>query len=235
MIKVIASSDFHGTLPEIEESFDLFLICGDVCPVWDHSRQFHARWLKNDFKNWIKGLPYKDENSRVVMVFGNHDLVCDEMKESKVKNMFEDVSDRLVILFNEVYEFNCGDKVALKIFGTPYCKVFGRWAFMRQPDELEEKYGQCPEGVDIFISHDSPGLNNLGTILEGVRSGVDAGNYILAKHVERVKPRYFFSGHIHSGNHEFSEREGTMMANVSLLNENYNPVFEPLVFDIETI
>ena len=72
-------------------------------------------------------------------------------------------------------------------------------------DKLEEKYSEIPEGTDILISHDSPTINNLGLIQEGWNEGVDAGNIVLDKYIRERKPRYFFSGHIHSGNHNFED------------------------------
>lgn len=233
MIKVIASSDFHGTLPEITEPFDLFLICGDVCPVWNHNAQFQLEWLNGDFVEWINKLPFKNEWSKVLMVFGNHDFIGESMSETRIEDLHSLTHERLVILNNDTYEFDYDEGKFLHIFGTPYCKIFGRWAFMRDSQYLDEKYGQCPKGVDIFISHDSPTINRAGTIHEGWQEGVDAGNELLDKHIERVKPKYFFSGHIHSGNHDFTNYNGTMIANVSLMNEKYNPVFEPLIFEIE--
>lgn len=233
MLTVIASSDFHGTLPEINNPFDLFLICGDVCPVWNHNRKFQQEWLDNEFVEWINNLPFKNEWSKVIMVFGNHDFIGESMSKKQMQEFESKTMNRVVVLKNDTYEFDYDDGKFLHVFGTPYCKIFGNWAFMRSNDYLDEKYGMCPEGVDIFISHDSPSTNNLGTIQEGWSSGTDAGNVILSKHIERVKPKYFFSGHIHSGNHEFTEYDGTKMANVSYLNERYNPVFEPLIFEIE--
>ena len=97
---------------------------------------------------------------------------------------------------------------------------------------LKEKYAECPNYVDIFISHDSPTINNLGLINNGYYKGTDAGNKILDETIERVKPKYFFSGHIHSGNHSFEEINGVKMANVSYVNEQYEPFYPILDFNI---
>ena len=59
MLKFLATSDTHGYLPNITEEFDLFMICGDICPVTDHNPYYQEYWIKNTFIQWINSLPYK--------------------------------------------------------------------------------------------------------------------------------------------------------------------------------
>ena len=231
-MKVIATSDLHGILPMIEEEFDLLLIAGDVCPVWCHERQYQWAWLNEDFLNWAKNLPFKDEWSKVVMCPGNHDLILDEVSTTKIKS-WTDKSDRLIYLNNEQYDFeyltdNGIEK--LKIFGTPYCKVFGNWAFMRE--NLEKYYDFIPEGLDILISHDAADIDGLGMIKSGMYAGTNAGNTVLADYVEKTKPKYYFCGHIHSGRHEMKEIDGVKSVNVSYVSERYQPENKPFIFEI---
>lgn len=48
-MKVIAFSDPHGILPEIKTAFDLMFICGDICPVDNHYRDWQREWMENHF------------------------------------------------------------------------------------------------------------------------------------------------------------------------------------------
>ena len=226
-IKVIVLSDIHGELLEIKENFDLMLICGDVCPAHDHYYSFQEEWIKNDYRDWINSLPFNDDNSKVVMIGGNHDFFLERAKKQDIERLTQKTNNRLVILKNELYEFE-----GLKIFGTPYCKRFGNWAFNLSDDALRTKYAQCPENVDIIISHDSPTINGLGEITEGWQFGKNVGNVVLDELIERVKPKWFFSGHIHSGNHEISEYGVTKVANVSIKDEDYIPVYQPLMIEM---
>lgn len=73
-MKVIALSDLHGNLPLIDEDFDLMVICGDICPVFSHDYFFQASWIRYDFINWVNKLNFKDDDSRVILVAGNHDF-----------------------------------------------------------------------------------------------------------------------------------------------------------------
>lgn len=246
-MKVLVTSDLHGYLPDITEPFDLLLIPGDICPAHDHYFKFQKEWFETVFVEWVKQLPFKGAWAQVVITWGNHDFVGERLTKPQLEELRLKTGGKLVILKNEDYDFEYLDEneeiKTVKIFGTPYCKIFGSWAFMVSPDKLRKKYSRIPDGVDILISHDSPTINNLGLIQEGWNAGEDAGNTILDEFIREKKPRYFFSGHIHSGNHTFQpvnvatnpEEEETFvrMANVSYINERYYPAYDVLEFDYE--
>lgn len=235
-MKFLATSDLHGNLPKVETPFDLLMICGDVCPTHDQYYAFQFEWLKNDFVNWIKSLPFKTPFSKVVMTWGNHDFAGERMSRAEMRQLEIETGDRLKILRHDVYEFEfpVSDGIdSLKIFGTPYCSLFGTWAFMVSDETLEKKFGQIPEDTNIIISHDSPNIYDLGSILEGRHRDRTTGNRILANHIERVKPLIFHSGHFHSGNHMFEEHNGTMLANVSFVNEEYEPFYPFLEYEYD--
>lgn len=229
-MKIIALSDTHGYLPIVTQSFDLLLHCGDVSPAHDHYFAFQDRWLRTEFVDWVKNLPFKDKNSKVVMIPGNHDIATERYSEKERKDFNEITDGRLVMLKNEEYDFTCGGET-IKIFGTPYCKIFGSWAFMVSDAKLKEKFSQLPEGVDILISHDAPSLNELGLIKEGWHAGTDAGNIYLDEAILQKKPIIALCGHIHSGNHNFQKYGNTYLANVSYVNESYWPVHNSLSFE----
>lgn len=228
-------SDLHGTLPFIYDEFDLMLICGDVCPVdQPHLFSFQYAWMRSVFADYIKRLPFKDENSKVFMVFGNHDFF-DMATQDFIDEIEQSCNGRLKILNLETATFECEDK-SVKVFGSPWCHQFYNWAFMTSDDRLRKKYDKyMPEDIDIFISHDAPyGLNELGAIhFSDGTIKEDVGNKPLRDIILARKPKYFFCGHIHTGNHEFKEiNEFTKAANVSILNERYDWFSEPLKFEI---
>ena len=47
------------------------------------------------------------------------------------------------------------------------------------------------------------------------------------------KPKYVFCGHIHSGNHNMQEINGTFFANVSYVDESYSPTNNIFSFDFK--
>ena len=238
IFKIIVTSDTHGNLPVIETPFDLLLLPGDVCPAHDHYYAYQINWFQNVFSKWINSLPFKDENSKVVMTWGNHDFVGERICKEELQCFHIETNYRVIILKNEEYDYEYltdeGIKT-LKIFGTPYCHIFGNWAFMVSDEKLKNKFSFIPENCDIVISHDAPSINALGTISEGHNKGYDAGNIPLTNAIKEKKPKYFFCGHIHSGNHTFENVDGTYMANVSFINEKYQPAYSVLEFDIDKI
>lgn len=234
MIRVTATSDTHGYLPVVSEGFDLMLVCGDVCPPRRHYYDYQHKWVKEMFCPWVKNLPYNDADGRLVMVWGNHDFfeyipVPRDEFDAELSSLTD---GRLVVLNHGGYTYSKGGE-KLEIFGTPYCKQFYNWAFMHDDKFLAEAYAEIPDGLDILISHDPASLNRLGLIHQGWSIGTEAGNSILAEVVENVKPRYYFAGHIHSGNHSPETVGGTFMANVSYVDEEYKPTYMPMYMDIE--
>lgn len=226
---VKAISDTHGNLPEIKDEFDLLLIAGDITPaLWGYySKSVQWDWLIDEFKKWIDSLPYRTSWSKVCIVPGNHDKVFEHLSEPERLELEMKLGGRCKLLIHEEVVFTevkeNGDLQEYRIFGTPYCKMFGSWAFMRYDSFLTERFNEIPEGLDFLVTHDPPTLNGMGKITQGRQKGKEAGNELLSKRILEVKPKFVFSGHIHSGNHNLEEIEGIQMANVAYVDENYDP------------
>lgn len=226
MVKTFITSDLHGNLPVITEEFDLLLLCGDVVPAHDHYYSFQKEWVENEFVEWINGLPFKNVWSKVVMTPGNHDMVFERWDENTYSHINGLTNGRLIILRNKEYIFDYlnvdGIKKQLKIFGTPYCQIFGNWAFMRTNGTLKKKFDEIPYNIDVLISHSSPDIEEYGCIhYQPNKIYKNAGCPILANAIKEKKPKYVFCGHIHSGNHELQVIDGTAIANVSCVDESY--------------
>ena len=234
-MKIAVISDLHGYLPiypgkywdGIEEC-EMLLICGDILPLNIQTNMPKSKdWLIVDFKLWASDLPVE----KVYIVAGNHDFWF-ERNSLEAHSIFSKY-DKVTYLCNEFADYiSIQDSKVYRIFGTPYCKIFGNWAFMRSNEFLAQKYNEIPENVDIFISHDAPKVSDVGMIKEGNWSGTDAGNPVLAKYVLEKKPKYVFCGHIHSGNHELQEVEGIKFANTSIVNEKCDLFYKPLIIRI---
>lgn len=233
-MKILATSDTHGFLPKITEEFDLFLLPGDICPAHDHYYAFQKEWLMTNFVDWVNSLPFKNPWSKIIYTPGNHDFVGERMTKDEIRELEMKCNGHLKFLRHDIYgfEFPVSDGLdSLTIFGTPYCSMFGSWAFMVEDETLEKKFSQIPEGVDILMSHDSPNINKLGAILEGPYADETTGNKVLARHIPRIHPKLFVSGHFHSGNHNFENIDGTWMANISYVNERYSPAHDVVSID----
>lgn len=227
MINVKVTSDLHGYLPDMDE-FDLLLICGDVCPTYTHGFDFQREWIMEDFVEWVKGLPFKHSWSKVVMTPGNHDFVFERWEQFDYDLLNYLTEGRLIVLRNRLFEFNYledndPDIKTLKIWGTPYCQVFGNWAFMRPSYILRDKFDDIPNDIDILISHSAPDIEGYGYVDWDTPYQRNAGCPVLARAIKDKKPKFVFCGHIHSGNHKLQDINGTMIANVSYVDEAYEP------------
>ena len=246
MIKIIAFSDPHGQLPLITEPFDLMLIGGDVCPAHDHYDWYQREWLSTTSVEWVLGLPFKDKASKVIFIGGNHDFYLDHEpnpNKGDYSSIYTDIlkpcGGRLVYLEDDEYVFekesSDGKIESLKIYGTPWCTIFGRWAFMREDKKLEQLYDFIPEGLDILLTHDAPAIQGHGKIMLGPWTGEDAGNKVLAKAVKKKEPKLVLYGHIHSSSHTLTKmyKKDTKLRCISILDEEYYPSYTPYVFEME--
>lgn len=72
----------------------------------------------------------------------------------------------------------------------------------------------------------------IGCTTDGI-ARADFGSASLDRIVMAKRPKYVLTGHVHSGNHEWYGVAGCIkVANVSLLDENYNLKYKPKVFEI---
>lgn len=233
-MKVGATSDIHGILLQIADEFDLFVIAGDISPLKIQGNMpLMEEWLFNDFSNWILSIPAET----VVMTPGNHDFWFEKNKGSqKIKNLEHRCEGKLKILINEYFEIwdhTIDVPKLIKIWGTPYCHIFGQWPFMRGEESLEKHFAKIPKDLDILISHDPPfGVTEVDLIMHGGLYKGHVGNFELQKRIEEVKPRWVICGHIHTGQHYPQVYGDTNYVNVSLLNESYKQYFDIFKFNI---
>lgn len=221
-MKICALSDMHGQLVDIKPC-DLVLICGDSVSLnmqrYDETTE---EWYRYVFKPWADKLPC----DKVLWIAGNHDNM--QGSYHAYKEMFPDM-DKVTYLEDEGIIVE-----GLKIWGTPWCKVFGRWHFMASPEKLKERYSLIPENLDILITHDAPyGCSDV--LLDRTCpwwTPNHIGNKELAEAIKEKKPKYHFSGHLHSCNREIIEWEGVKHANVSILGEDYRIEAEPLYLEL---
>lgn len=228
-MKVVAMSDLHGTLLPVEDikPCELVCICGDISPLniqINHRKM--RKWLVNEFKPWCESLPC----DKVLFIAGNHDEICTNL--DFMYSIFPK-DKKVTYLFHECYVYTARDSREYKIFGTPYCKLFGNWSFMEIDTHLTKLYSEIPEGIDILLSHDTPyGYNDI--ILDNVpwADGSHIGNKPLTLAILEKEPSYVFSGHLHSVDHSMIEIGKSKKYGVSIKNEKYEPVYDPLYLNI---
>ena len=226
-MKIIAASDLHGNLIDIPEA-DLLLLGGDLLPLSIQEYTTASRkWFQNKFIKWANHLPV----DKVLFIGGNHDKYLYEKNDLYFKdtmNLFGK-DDKVTYLEDELYDYK-----GITIYGTPWCKIFGHWSFMKDDSELRTLYNKIPKNLDILLSHDAPfGVSDV--LLQEDCTWADGshiGNVPLAEAVTDKQPKYNFHGHLHSTNHEGELLGKTKVYNTSIKNENYKIVYDPLIIKV---
>jgi Icc-related predicted phosphoesterase len=215
-MKVAALSDLHGYLPEIE-SCEVVFICGDFSPR-DIEEDIEAmkEWILEEFLPWANNI----ECEKVFFIAGNHDFIA------RQDFMYEVFNDKVVYLCNDSTQYVSKEGKIYSIFGTPYCKQYGDWAFMQDPIGLRFHYGDIPYKVDILMTHDQPwGIGDV-TLQNVSWKGEHIGNIILSEAILEKEPRLLFCGHLHSTDHNPLKIGNTIRYNVSIVDENYMKVYD---------
>jgi Icc-related predicted phosphoesterase len=205
-----ATSDFHGTLPEIEPC-DLLLIGGDVTPNHNHRLDFQLEWLDTRFRDWLARVPA----TRIVGIAGNHDFIFEQAPHA-----VDGLGLPWVYLEDEMMWFD-----GLSIYGTPWVPNLPRWAFYGGPENRVSmtKIEGVPEGVDILLSHGP--MHGYGDHVSPMFGDIDVGCRNMAEAMPRIKPRAFVCGHIHEGYGHYRHPDIEMgVFNVAYNDERYRPV-----------
>ena len=184
-------------------------------------------WLCDDFIPWVESLPVE----QVFLIAGNHDFWF-ERQDDEAHTLFAGHS-KITYLNNELVEYvSSQDGNTYRIFGSPYCHIFGNWSFMRSEKILKQKFSEIPENIDILFTHDAPyGTSDI--CLEGwAADGQHKGCPELRDAILEKKPKYHFHGHLHSTNHAEEWLYQTRVFNTSILNEDYKITYDPLIIRI---
>lgn len=216
-MKIVVTSDLHGYLPKEVPKCDLLLICGDIVPLDIQSDEEECRfWMMNSFISWCESLPC----DKVLFICGNHEVGLRNSIDWLNTNFPKDYY--VTHLCDSLYEYN-----GVKIYGTPWCKIFLNWAFMLPNDELKEKFSLIPDNLDILMTHDAPyGTSDICSQDIVWNTHDHIGNIPLRDAVLSKSPKYNFHGHLHTSNHELEMLGNTKVYNVSYIDELYNPAFK---------
>jgi len=206
-MKIVTISDTHGMHRSLNmPDGDVLIHAGDFCSRGS---------LENvsEFNEWLGGLNYKHK----IVIAGNHEL-CLERDAEKAE----------ALITNAIYLKDTSVVIdGVKFYGAPWQPYFFNWAFnLQRGAELKEKWDLIDSDTDVLITHGPP-----HGYLDETFKGEHVGCEELVKVVRRIKPKFHVFGHIHYG--YGSVRIGvTTFVNASTCTEGYEPVNEPLVFDV---
>ena len=173
-----------------------------------------------DVETAIKDLAlFKDSFDEIILIPGNHDWAF----ERSWPIMSEFCKEQDIILLNDSgFEFN-----GIKIWGSPITPWFHSWAFNRyRGEEIKRHWDMIPLDTQILITHGPP-----HGILDQVMHGGNVGCYDLSDKIKELKDlKFHFFGHIHEGAGQ-TEINGVTYSNGSLLDDRYNFINEPNIFE----
>ena len=223
-MKIVAISDLHGQFPEIKvEKCDVLCICGDIIPLEIQTDVYKSKnWLKTDFIAWCNSIACE----HILLIAGNHDLIFEQILHHEIIDIF--LGTKIHYLENDEVEID-----GKRFYGTPYCHIFGNWAFMREDFHLKMIYDLIPENLDVLLIHDAPyGTSDICLQETEWNDKEHIGCIPLRDAIVEKKPKIVLHGHLHSSNHEVELLEETKVYNVSILDETYNIAYKPLVLNI---
>lgn len=230
---IVAISDQHGTLPDIEPC-DVLLVAGDQCvdfgspwirqsgtaaEIHDLVAKPQVEWFFSVWLPWRHRQPAK----HCVLTWGNHDY-CGQIINRHESNVQLDATTHAIV--DDLIRIN-----GVSIWCTPWSSQFRDWAFMASENELTVRYRGIPADVDILMSHQPPfGLVDTNDQREHL------GSQALLDTLAVKQPKTLVCGHIHGG-HGHMRFKSSMQTpgfsievwNVALLNEQYQPVHVPTV------
>lgn len=208
-LKFVAISDTHCRHRSLKlPKGDVILHAGDIC--YRSSREEVM-----DFLDWFGRLPYMHK----VFIAGNHDFFFEKTKPSLIKTL---LPNNVHYLKDDSICFN-----GIKIWGSPYTPLFYRWAFNKKRGEpLARHWKNIPENTDILLTH-----GPVYGILDAVVNDQQVGDRDLLNRVMAVKPKVHVCGHIHES-YGIARRHSVKFINASVLNEAYELVNKPIVFDL---
>ena len=221
-MKICAISDTHGLHRELDiKESDILCIAGDISPLNIQGRKEPMlEWLHSDFIPWCESLPV----NKVFLTPGNHELAISHM-EPDVRELLENTKIEYLIDELSTYE-------TYKIWGTPWCSIYGNWAYMKFPEFEEERFMRMPENLDILISHDPP-YGACDICLQHPRGFYEhIGNPELTKVVKIKNPKIILCGHLHTGRSRETLFDNINVYNVSVVNEQYEIYREPKYLEI---
>lgn len=183
-MKIWHISDTHGFHDRlsIPKDIDIVIHTGDCSNYKD---PFMNESEVKKFIDWYEQVPIPHK----IYIPGNHDTSI----ERNLVKAGDFISKHIYLLNHDWIMIN-----NIKIFGSPFTPTFGDWAFMKSRETINRVWEQIPEGVDIVGVHGPcKGILDLSYDRHNVLEF--CGDNALRKHIlNRVKPKYFLSGHIHN-------------------------------------
>jgi len=208
-LKIVAISDTHCRHKSVKlPKGDLLIHAGDISYRGKSTEMI-------DFLDWFAGLPFPHK----IFIAGNHDFYFEKTPAAEIQALIP----KDVIYLNDSGVVIEG----MHIWGSPVTPWFYNWAFNRhRGPEIRKHWNLIPADTNLLITH-GPAFGILDTVINNTH----VGDKDLLKKIEEIKPAAHVCGHVHES-YGKAKRDGTRFINASVLNEKYELVHPPIVFDL---
>lgn len=207
-MRFIALADTHCRHHHLKlPAGDVLLHAGDVT-----MRGLRSELL--DFLLWFASQPHRHK----IFIGGNHDFCLEQLPAAQIQALLPP---------GVTYLNDSGTAIdGIRIWGSPVSPFHHNWAFNRHRGaHIRRHWQKIPADTQILITHAPP-----FSILDQLVSEKNSGDKDLLERVQELQPAFHLFGHIHEA-YGTSRKGNTRFINASLMNENYDLVNRPLVFD----
>jgi Icc-related predicted phosphoesterase len=202
-MQIVFLSDTHSRHRSLTDlpAADMIIHAGDVSMAGSGAEVM-------DFIDWFGSLDYKHK----IFIAGNHDYCLDGKAGERIQKFLPS---------NMHHLYSSGMEIEnIRFWGIPF--------FMSC--ELRIEHYHCAlENIscdtDVLITHRPP----FGILDKS--ADIQYGCPDLLQTVRRICPRYHLFGHVHDAYGIYKHHSGSTFINGAILNENYQPVNKPIVFE----
>jgi Icc-related predicted phosphoesterase len=208
-LKFVAVSDTHS------RHYSLQLPKGDVLL---HAGDLSYKGTKEEIKDFLNWFGRQDYEYKV-FIAGNHDFFLEKAGAPAIEKLLP---------AGVIYLNDSGTSInGINIWGSPVTPWFYDWAFNRhRGEEIRRHWDLIPLNTDLLITH-GPVYGFLDMVINEQHVGCQD----LLRMVLTIQPKVLLCGHIHES-YGSIKRSGIRFINASVVNEHYELVNRPVVFEI---
>ena len=216
-MKIVAFSDNHSDWNFEVPNGNVLICAGDFSYMGNPAEI-------QDFIGWLNEQPHKHK----LWIAGNHELGIENFPHNA-----EAIDNKTgaTYIHDKVIEIE-----GLKFFGCNFTPEFNNWAFNLTERQSKIFWENAPE-ADVVVCHGPP-YGYCDSVTPEYPVERPLGCLYFLEHIKRTKPLLVIVGHIHGS---FSQQKvmkhengkETLVANVSVMNEDYTVVAPATVFTID--
>lgn len=209
LLKFVAISDTHGRHKSVRlPAGDVLLHAGDITYKGERSET-------ENFLTWFAQQPFEHK----IFIAGNHDFFFERKSKTEIDSL---IPHGVHYLKDSGISIN-----GIHVWGSPVTPWFYDWAFNRRRGvDILKHWSLIPANTNLLITH-GPAFGILDTVINDTR----VGDKDLLQKISEVKPAVHLCGHVHES-YGKQKRGTTKHINASVLNEKYELVNAPVVFEL---